>query len=136
MVEQNKSTTPGHGGATEDHAADSRPSPAASGRDGEQSSRGDAPASADLDQQTEDAKFLEREFDMTPRNASELVARDTVAPAELRDRIVHKDGRPDVSDPLAGKPVPKGPPSELTQDADEQARKPVVDIRDERQGSG
>ena len=93
-------------------------------------------ASPEVDQQATDAEFLAREFDMNPKDASELVARNGLSPDELKSRITDKDGEPNVPDPLEGVPVPTSPKKELTKDADEQARKPVVHRRNDTQGAG
>jgi hypothetical protein len=94
------------------------------------------PPPANLKQQTQDAAFLEREFDMAPDEAAELVARDGVDPQALKHRIVDREGQPALPDPLAGKPTPSGPATEFTADTDEQARKPVLHTRNDRRGGG
>ena len=93
-------------------------------------------AKSSPDQQTDDAEFLTREFGITTTEASELVARDGMPPSDLKARIEAPDGSPILPDPLAGVPTPSGPPTELTTDADEQARKPVIHRHNDTQGAG
>lgn len=94
------------------------------------------PNPTDADRQADDARFLTREFDMTVTQASDLVARNGVPPADVKARIEEADGTPVLPDRLQGVPVPSAPPEEFTNDADEHARKPVLHRRNDSQGSG
>lgn len=85
-----------------------------------------------LKQQIDDATFLEQRFGMTPRRASELVARDGVEPDTLREQTEKHTTTPE----LAGSPVPQSPASDLTTDTDEQLLKPVLDTKNNRVGGG
>jgi hypothetical protein len=85
-----------------------------------------------LKQQVADVTFLERRFGMTPRQASELVARDGVDPDKVREaseKLPHRD-------PLAGKPKPDEPAVERPRDVDEQRLKPVLHENNDRAGGG
>jgi hypothetical protein len=79
--------------------------------------------------QVGDAEFLTREFDMNSQEASDLIARNGLSPEDLKARISAPDGEPIRPDPLGGVPTPSEPRKELTKDADEHARKPVVHRR-------
>lgn len=95
-----------------------------------------APAAPDTGQQVDDAVFLERQFDMMPREAAALIARNGLDRRDLEDKASDSEGQPLLPDALEGKPIPSGPPTEITTDTDEQARKPVVHDRNNRQGAG
>jgi len=86
----------------------------------------------DLDRQVDDATFLETRFGMTPRRASELVARAGVTPDEVR---AGSEKRP-PSDPLAHVPKPEAPADERPGDNDEQRLKPVLHEKNDRVGGG
>jgi hypothetical protein len=85
-----------------------------------------------LGQQIEDATFLEQRFGMTPRQASELVARDGAHPDEVREGSERR-AQPD---PLADAPEPQAPAEEHTADTDEQRLKPVLHTKNDRVGGG
>jgi hypothetical protein len=73
--------------------------------------------------QGEDAAFLVEEFDVTAREAAELVARDDEDADKVKDATYDAlKGR----DPLRNKPTPEAPASDLTADTDEVRLKPVV----------
>jgi hypothetical protein len=97
---------------------------------------GQSPESRGVKQQVEDAKFLTREFGMRTQEASQLIARDGLPAEELKQAITAPDGNPILPDPLEGVPVPSAPKNELTNDADEHARKPVIHSPNNRQGAG
>lgn len=85
-----------------------------------------------LDQQVEDATFLEKRFGLTPRQASGLVARDGADPDAVREGS-EKRAR---SDPLKHAPVPQSPADEHVADSDEQRLKPVLHTKNDRVGGG
>jgi hypothetical protein len=89
-----------------------------------------------LRQQQTDAEFLARNFDMSADEASKLVAgRDADAEA-LGRSLKGRDGELQETDKLAGAPVPSQPKTQYTKDVDEQARKPVLNRRNDRSGGG
>lgn len=85
-----------------------------------------------LNQQVVDATFLERRFGLTPREASELVARNGVAPERVREATEKLPQR----DPLKGTPKPDEPVVERPRDVDEQRLKPVLHENNDRVGGG
>lgn len=90
----------------------------------------------DVEEQVEDAQFLERELGLRPHEAVGVVARNGLAPDALRPRVVNRKGEPDLPDPLAGRPIPSSPPTELTSDTDEEAGKPVLHRLNNTTGAG
>ena len=83
--------------------------------------------------QGEDAAYLVDEFDMTPREAAELVKRDGEDAGRVEDAAQDALKK---RDPLKGQPTPKAPASDFTTDADEERLKPVVRERNMRTSGG
>lgn len=97
---------------------------------------GKSPEKISAKQQVDDAEFLTREFGMNTRQASDLVAREGIAPEELKEKISAGDGTPILPDPIENVPTPSAPKNDLVKDTDEQARKPVIHRQRNPQGAG
>lgn len=85
------------------------------------------------DKATDEAEFLVEEFEVTEREASELVTGSEGDAADTQAAVLKKRGRPSS---LADTPVPEEPASDLAADNDEERLKPVVRARNERTGAG
>lgn len=79
----------------------------------------------------EEAEFLVEAFDLTEREASELV---TDGDAGETGAAVQKKRR--ARGAFQEVPVPEAPKSDLTADSDEELLKPVVGARNDRTGGG
>lgn len=81
----------------------------------------------------DEAEFLVEAFDLTEREASELVTEDDGAAAKAQAAVLRKRGQ---RSRLGDAPVPEAPDSDLTADSDEERLKPVVGTRNNRKGAG
>ncbi|HEV7274920.1 MAG TPA: hypothetical protein VGN80_01400 [Devosiaceae bacterium] len=81
----------------------------------------------------EEAEFLVEEFDLTEREASELVTEGDSAATEAQAAVQKKRKQ---RAPLGNAPVPEAPDSDFTADSDEDRLKPVVRTRNDRTGAG
>lgn len=84
-------------------------------------------------QPADEAEFLVEEFDLTEREASELVTEEDAAAARTRAAVQRKRSQ---RAPLADAPLPEVPDSDFTPDSDEERLKPVVRKRNDRSGGG
>jgi hypothetical protein len=81
--------------------------------------------------QTKDAEFLANEFDMQPKKAAGLVAREGADPDEISAKVAK---RQKAADPLKDVPTPHEPARERVEDVDEVRLKPVLHERNDRAG--
>lgn len=81
----------------------------------------------------DEAEFLVEEFDLTEREASELLTEDDNAATKAQAAVLKKRGQ---RAPLEDAPVPETPDSDFTADSDEERLKPVVGTRNDRRGAG
>jgi hypothetical protein len=88
--------------------------------------------SRDSGKPAEEAEFLVEEFELTEREASELVSDGDGEAGETRAAVQKK--RADHK-PLQDAPVPEAPETDLTADSDEERLKPVVRRRNDRTGA-
>lgn len=81
----------------------------------------------------EEAEFLVEEFELTEREASELVTDGESEAGDAQAAVLKKRANREV---LPDAPVPEAPKSDLTADSDEERLKPVVRTRNDRTGGG
>jgi hypothetical protein len=81
----------------------------------------------------EEAEFLVEEFELTEREASELVTDGDGEAGETQAAVLKKRASREA---LQDAPVPEAPKSDLTADSDEERLKPVVRSRNDRTGGG
>lgn len=81
-----------------------------------------------------DAKFLVDEFGVTEQKAASLIAQSHVEPeAMILAGLFAAEAQ---DDPLAGVPTPKEPTKDLVPDNDEEPLKPVLHLKNKRNGAG
>jgi hypothetical protein len=85
------------------------------------------------DRPVNEAEFLVEEFELTEREASELVTGDDRTADETTSGVQKKRA---AREPLEDAPTPEAPESDLTPDSDEVRLKPVVRRANDRTGAG
>lgn len=81
----------------------------------------------------EEAEFLVKEFELTEREASELLTEGDGEAGETGAAVQRKRRQRRA---LQDVPVPDAPKSDFTADSDEERLKPVVRSRNDRTGGG
>lgn len=90
------------------------------------------PAADNSGKPADEAEFLVEEFELTEREASELVTADEGQAQETQSAVLRKRAS---NEALEDAPVPEAPVSDFTPDNDEERLKPVVRARNDRTGA-